>query len=50
MILNNTLSENALTNKTQALTKSMKVGIWVIGTFFQLFVRGSYAEIKFSKT
>ena len=50
MILNNGIRENALTNKTQALTKGMKVDIWVIGTLFQLFIRGSYTKIKFSKT
>ena len=31
--------ENALTNKTQALTKSMNMDIWIIGTLFQLFMR-----------
>ena len=25
------------------------MGIWVIGTLNQLFIRGSYTEIKFSK-
>ena len=42
-----THTENAPWNKTQALTKSMNVGIWVIGTSNQLFVRGSYAQINF---
>ena len=33
------LRENALTNKTQALTKIMNMDIWIIGTLFQLFMR-----------
>ena len=41
--------ENAPSNKTPALTKSMNMGIWVVGTTNQLFIRGSYTEIKFSK-
>ena len=32
----------------KALTKSMNMGIWVVD-MNQLFVRGSYTEIKFSK-
>ena len=38
--------ENALTNKTQVLTN---MGIWVTITLNQLFTRGSYTELKFSK-
>ena len=38
--------ENALTNKTQVLMKSMNMAIWVIGTLNQLFIRGSYTEIN----
>ena len=38
--------ENALTNKTQVLTN---MGIWVTSTLNQLFTRGSYTEVKFSK-
>ena len=41
--------ENTLTNKTQVLTKSMNMAIWVIGTLNQLFIRGSYTEINFKK-
>ena len=41
--------ENTHSNKTQPLTKSMNKDIWVIGTMKQLFVRGSYTLIKFSK-
>ena len=45
--IKDTLRENALSNKTQALTKSM--GIRVVVTLNQLFVRGYFTEIKFSK-
>ena len=33
--------EKALASKTPALTKSMNIVIWVIGTSNQLFLRGS---------
>ena len=33
--------EKAPSNKTPALTKSTDMGIWVVGTTNQLFVRGS---------
>ena len=33
--------ENAPSNKTPALTKSTNMGIWVVGTSSQLFLRGS---------
>ena len=33
--------------KNQALTKSMNMNIWIIGTSNQLLVRGSYNQIKF---
>ena len=36
-------------NETLALRKSMNMDIWVIGTLIQLFIRGSYTKIKFSK-
>ena len=39
-----THSENTPSNKTQALTKSMNMGIWVVGTSNQLFIRGSCTE------
>ena len=41
MILKNTHKEKALSNKTQALTKSMNMNIWVVGKSNQLFKRGS---------
>ena len=41
--------ENAVSNKTRTVTKSMNMGIWVIGTLNQLFIRGSYTQINFSK-
>ena len=34
-------------NKTQALTRSMNMGVLVIGTLNQLFIRGSYTEVNF---
>ena len=34
--------ENTPSNKTEALTKSKNMYIWVIGTLNQLFIRGSY--------
>ena len=36
-------------NKTSALTKSMNMDIWAVGTSNQLFIRGSSTETKFSK-
>ena len=45
----NTHSKNAPSNKTQVITKSMNMEIWEVGTLNQLFIRGSYTEIKFSK-
>ena len=41
--------EKAPSNKTPALTKSMNMDSWVVGTSNQLFRRGSYSETKFSK-
>ena len=40
--------KNMLSNKPQALTKSMNVGIWVVVAFSLPFVRN--LEIVFSKT
>ena len=40
--------ENTLSNKTQALRKSMNMNIWEIAASNQ-FIRGFYTEIKFSK-
>ena len=48
-IVKDTHREKASSNKTAALTKSMKMDIWVVGTSNQLFRRGSYSETKFSK-
>ena len=45
----NTHRQNALANKTQALTSSMDIYTWVISILNQLFIRRSYTEIKFSK-
>ena len=36
-----TYREKAPSNKTPALTKSTNMGIWVVGTSNQLFIRGS---------
>ena len=47
--LKDTHRDNALTNKTQTLVKSVNMNIWVIDTLNQLFIRDSYIEIKFSK-
>ena len=49
MLLRNTHSENTSSNKTEALTKSIIIYIWVIGILNQLFMRNSYTQIKFSK-
>ena len=42
-----THKKNTTLNKTRTLTKSMNMGIWLIGALNQLFVRG--AQIRFSK-
>ena len=34
-------------NKTPALTKSANIDIWGVGTWNQLFVRGSSTETNF---
>ena len=36
-------------NKTQTLTKSMNMDIWVVGALNLVFIRGLSNEIKFSK-
>ena len=41
--------ENAPSDKTQVLRKSMNICIWVAGTLNQLFVINSYTEIKLQK-
>ena len=47
--LKDTHREKAPSDETQALTKSMSIGIWVVGTLNLVFIRGSYNKIKFSK-
>ena len=47
-VLKNTHKKKALSNITPAPTKGANMGIWVIGTSNQLFIRGS-SETKFSK-
>ena len=37
------------TNETQAFTKSINMNISVVRTLNQLFIRGSFTEIKFSR-
>ena len=37
------------TNETQAFTKSINMNISVLRTLNQLFIRGSFTEIKFSR-
>ena len=44
------LKENTTSNKTKALTKRINKHIWEIGTLNQIFIRGSYTDIKFTKT
>ena len=39
--IEDTHREKALPNKTPALTKSMTMDIWVVGTSNQLLIRGS---------
>ena len=41
--------ENTLSDKTETLTKSMNIYILAISILNQLFIRGSYTQIKFSK-
>ena len=41
--------EKAPLNKTPALSESMNMDIWVVGTPKQLFTTGSYTETKLSK-
>ena len=37
----NTHMEKAPSNKTPTLRKSTNMGIWAVGTLYQLFIRGS---------
>ena len=39
--LKDTHREKAPSDKTPALTNSTNMGIWVVGTSYQLFIRGS---------
>ena len=48
-VIKDTRKENASSNKTEALTKIMNMYVREIGTLNQLFIRGSYTQIKFSK-
>ena len=48
-LLKDTHREKVPWNKTLALTKSMNMDIWVVGTANQLFTRGSETGTKFSK-
>ena len=41
--------EKAPSNRTPVLTKSMNMGIWVVGRLNQLFITDSLTETKFSK-
>ena len=47
--LKGTLGENAPSNKTETSTKSMNMGVWIVGTLCQLFITDSYTKTKFSK-
>ena len=48
-IVKDTHNENTPSNKTKELTKTMNMRIWETGTLNQLFIRGSYTKIKYSK-
>ena len=48
-LLKDTHRENAPSNTTETPTKSVNLYIWAIGTLNQLFIRGSYTQIKFKK-
>ena len=41
--------EKAPSNKASALSESMNMDIWVVGTSNQLLITGPYAETEFSK-
>ena len=41
--------EEAPSNKTPALSESINMDIWVVGTSDQVFTTGSYTETKFLK-
>ena len=48
-MLKDTHREKAPSNETPAFTKSRNMGIWIVGTTNQLFMRDSETETKFSK-
>ena len=48
-LFKDTHGENTPSNKTKTLTKTMSIRIWVVGILNQLFIKGSYTEIKFKK-
>ena len=41
--------EKAPSNKTLTLAKSTNMGIWIVGTSNQPFIRGCYTELKLLK-
>ena len=41
--------ENTPSNKIDALSTSINIYIWAIDVLNQVFIRGSYNQIKFSK-
>ena len=41
--------KNIVSNRTQVVTKTIDMGIWVVGTLIQIFIKSSYTETKFSK-
>ena len=47
--IKDTHREKAPSNKTPALSKSMNMDIWVVGTSNQPFIRDSRTETKFLK-
>ena len=49
MLLNDTNTEKAPSNKTPTLSKSTYMGACVVGTSNKAFTRGSQTETKFSK-
>ena len=48
-LFKDTHREKAASNKTPALTKSTNMGIWVVGTSNQPFIKDFKTETKFSK-
>ena len=47
--IKDTHREKVPSNKTPALTESMNMDIWVVGTLNQLFIGSSQTETKFQK-